>query len=310
MNSFFLKFVVMWWSIFNDWMTFWQTLKDLIALFSRKNFNSAVKNCEWSISFATLKDDIQIQRKSSRFWIDFLVKTLSTFVNLSKFACSIEFSLRILFSLLSRFMLFWKRMYFSYEIRFSRKQWIFSRLLLSILSLLFSSIMRLMWSYSRWTRVLKIEKKSWWFCAMKKNIRCVMKAKSDQTSRKNTTSSSKNVARFLKFWKRFVSIFMTWNLFWKQMRACSSINWIDLIQIFLMRSLLVNSLEFDFLISKFVTFSISSILLQTICSENLRRLMILRKSLKKKTLTTEWTFNSIAFACSLSRLQKRNSLRF
>jgi hypothetical protein len=137
-----------------------------------------------------------------------------------------------------------------------------------------------------------------------------MKTKSDQTSRKNTTSLKKNVARFLKFWKRFIFIFMTWSLFWKQMRACSLINWIDLIQIFLMRSLLVDLLEFDFLISKFVTFSISSILLQTICSKSLRRLMILRKSLKKKTLTIEWTLNSIAFACSLSRLQKRSFLRF
>jgi hypothetical protein len=149
---------------------FWQTLKNLIALFSKKNFNFAAKNCEWSISSATLKNDIQIQRKSSRFWIDFFVKTLLTFVNLSKFACFIEFSLRILFSLLSRFMFFWKRMYSSYETRFNKKQWIFSKLLLLILSLLFSSIMRLIWSYSRWTQVLKIEKKSWWFCAIKKNI--------------------------------------------------------------------------------------------------------------------------------------------
>ncbi len=99
-------------------------------------------------------------------------------------------------------MFFWKRMYSSYEIRFSRKQWIFSKLFLSILSLLFSSIMRLMWSFSRWTRVLKIEKKSWWFCVIKKDIRCAMKTKFDQTSRKNTTSSRKNVARFLKFWKK------------------------------------------------------------------------------------------------------------
>jgi hypothetical protein len=144
MSSFFLKFVVMWWSIFSDWMTFWQILKNLIALFSKKNFNSVVKNCEWSISSATLKDDIQIQRKSSRFWINLFVKTLSTFVNLSKFACFIEFSLRVLFSLLNRFMFFWKRMYSSYEIRFSRKQEIFSKLFLSIFLLLSSSIMRLM----------------------------------------------------------------------------------------------------------------------------------------------------------------------
>ncbi len=128
--------------------------------------------------------------------------------------------------------------------------------------------------------------------------------------KKNTMSSKKNVAKFLKLWKRFVFIFMTWSLFWKQIRACSSINWIDLIQIFLMRSLFVDSLEFDFSISKFVTFSILSILLQTICSKNLRRLTILRKSLKKKTLTIQWTFNSIAFACSLSRLQKKSSFRF
>ncbi len=52
-----------------------------------------------------------IQRKSLRFWIDFLVKTSSTFVNLSKFACFIEFSLRISFLLLNRFMRFWKRMF-------------------------------------------------------------------------------------------------------------------------------------------------------------------------------------------------------
>ncbi len=85
-------------------------------------------------------------------------------------------------------------------------------------------------------------------------------------AKKNTTSQKKNVVMFLKFEKRFIFIFMTWSLFWKQMLACSSINWIDLIQIFLMRSLLVDSREFDFSISKFVTFSISSILLQTICS--------------------------------------------
>jgi hypothetical protein len=129
-------------------------------------------------------------------------------------------------------------------------------------------------------------------------------------AKKNTTSSRKNVVKFLKFWKRFVFIFMTWSLFWKQMRAYSSINWIDLIQIFLMRSLFVDSFEFDFSISKFVTFSISSILLQTICSKSLRRLIILKKSLKKKTLTIKWTFNSIAFVCFLSRLQKKSFLRF
>jgi hypothetical protein len=34
----------------------------------------------------------------------------------------------------------------------------------------------------------------------------------------------------------------------------------------------------------------------------------LKKIAEKKTLTTEWTLNSIAFACSLSRLQKKNLL--
>jgi hypothetical protein len=58
------------------------------------------------------------------------------------------------------------------------------------------------------------------------------------------------------------------------MLACLSINWIDLIQIFLIRSLLVYFFEFDFSISKFVTFSISSILLQTIFSKSFRHLII------------------------------------
>ncbi len=33
--------------------------------------------------------------------------------------------------------------------------------------------------------------------------------------KKSTTSSRKNVAKFLKIWKNFVFIFMTWNLFWR-----------------------------------------------------------------------------------------------
>jgi hypothetical protein len=86
----------------------------------------------------------------------------------SKFACFIEFLSSISFLSFSSFMLFWKRMYSSYETQLSRKQWIFLKLFLLILSLLSSSIMRLMWSYLRWTRILKIEKRSWWFCAMKK----------------------------------------------------------------------------------------------------------------------------------------------
>jgi hypothetical protein len=91
------------------------------------------------------------------------------------------------------------------------------------------------------------------------------------------------------------------------MLACLSINWIDLIQIFLMRSLLVDSFEFDFSISKFVTFSISSILLQTIYSKNLRRLMILRKSLKRRTLMIEWTFSSIVCVFSVSTAEEELS---
>jgi hypothetical protein len=106
-------------------------------------------------------------------------------------------------------------------------------------------------------------------------------------AKKKYDVTKKNVVMFSRFWKRFVFIFMTWSLFWRQMLAYSSINWIDLIQIFLMHLLLVDSSEFDFSILKFVTFSISSILLQTICSKSLRRLMILRKSLKKRTLMTE-----------------------
>jgi hypothetical protein len=82
-------------------------------------------------------------------------------------------------------------------------------------------------------------------------------------AKKNTMSQKRNVVMFSKRWKKFVFIFMTWSLFWRQMLACSSINWIDLIQIFLMRLLLADSSEFDFSILKFVTSSISSILLQT-----------------------------------------------
>jgi hypothetical protein len=122
--------------------------------------------------------------------------------------------------------------------------------------------------------------------------------------------TKKNVVMFSKFWKRFVFIFMTWNLFWRQMLVCSSINWIYLIQIFLMRSLLVNSREVDFLISKFVTFLISNILLQTICSKSLRRLIILKKSLKKRTLMIEWTFSWIMCMCFQSQLLKKNCFTF
>jgi hypothetical protein len=287
MSSFFLKFVVMWWNIFNDWMTFWSISKKRITLFSKRNLNSAAKNFELSNVSVTLRNDIQTQQKWLRFWTDLFVKTSLTFANLLKFVSFIEFSLLISFSLLNQFMRFWKRMFHSFENSFNKKQWTFSKSLLSILSFLFLLIMQLTLSYSRWTRVLKIEKKSWWSCAMKRNIRCVMKAIFDQTRKKNTTSQKENVARFLKFWKKFVFIFMTWSLFWRQMLACSSINWIDLIQIFLMRSLLADSFEFDSSILKFVTFSISNIRSQMICSKNLRRLMILRKSLKKKTLMIE-----------------------
>ncbi len=159
MSSFFLKFVVMWWSIFNDWMTFWSISRKRVALFSKKNFNSAAKNFELSNLFVTLKDDIQTQQKWLKFWIDCFVKTSLTFANLLKFVFFIEFSLLISLSLLNQFMRFWKRMFHSSENSFNKKQWTFSKPLLLILSFLFLLIMQLTLSYSRWTRVLKNEKK-------------------------------------------------------------------------------------------------------------------------------------------------------
>jgi hypothetical protein len=81
-------------------------------------------------------------------------------------------------------MRFWKRMFHLFENLFNKKSWTFLRSLLSILSFLFSLIMKMTWLYSRWTRVLKIKKRFWWFCAMKRNIRYVMKTIFDLTRKK------------------------------------------------------------------------------------------------------------------------------
>jgi hypothetical protein len=59
-----------------------------------------------------------------------------------------------------------------------------------------------MLSYSRWTRVMKIEKKIWWFCAMKKNIQCVMKMKSDQMRKKKYDVIKKKCREIFKALKK------------------------------------------------------------------------------------------------------------
>jgi hypothetical protein len=248
--------------------------------------------------------------KMIKFWTDLFVKTSLTFANSLNFVSSIESLLLISLLLLSSFMRFWKRMFHSFENSFNKKSWTFLKSLLSIFSFLLLLNMKMTWSYSRWTRVLKIEKKNLMILRNEKKHSIRYESDIWLNAKKNTLSQKKNVVMFSKFWKRFIFIFMTWSLFWKQMFACSSINWIDLIQIFLMRLLLADLFEFDFSILKFVTSSISNILLQTICSKSLRRLMILRKSLKKKTLMIEWTFSPIVCACSLSRLLKKNFLSF
>jgi hypothetical protein len=74
---------------------------------------------------------------------------------LSNFHCEFRFSL------FNRFMRFWKRMFHSFEDSFNKKSWTFLRSFLSILSFLFSLIMKMTWSYSRWTRILKIKKRFW-----------------------------------------------------------------------------------------------------------------------------------------------------
>ncbi len=60
---------------------------------------------------------------------------------------------------------------------------------------------------------------------MKKDIRYVTKARSDLTLKKSTMSSKKSVAKFLRRWKRFVSIFIMLSLFWKQTLVCLWIIW-------------------------------------------------------------------------------------
>jgi hypothetical protein len=113
----------------------------------------------------------------------------------------------ISFLLLSLFMLFWKRMFYSLKNSLNKRQWTHSKSLLLIFRFLFSSIMKMMLLFSRWTRVLKIEKKNWWFCAMNKDIQCAMKMKSDQMQRRNTTASKKKYREILKALKKICFYF-------------------------------------------------------------------------------------------------------
>jgi hypothetical protein len=282
-------------------------LKKLITLFSRKNHNFVAKNFEWSNSFVTLKNDIWIRQKSLKSWIDLRVKMLLTFVNLLKFVSFIEFSLLISFLLLNRFMRFWKKTFHSCENSLNKKQWTFSRLFLSILSLLFSLIMQLMLSYSRWTRVLKIKKKSWWFCATKKNIQCVMKMKSDLMRKKKYDVIKKKCREIFKILKKI-------HFYFYDVKFILKTN----VRVFVDQLNRFNTNLFDAFVTRwlvwirFFDFEVRYVLdiKQTIYSKSLRRLMILKKSLKKKTLMIKWTFNLIMCACFLSRLQKKNLLRF
>jgi hypothetical protein len=127
---------------------------------------------------------------------------LSTFANLLKFVFSIKFSLLISFLLLNQFMRFWKKTFHSFKNSLNKKTMnIFKIAFINFFVFTFIDyeidvvILAINASFEDW-------KKCWWFCATKRNIQCVMKMKSDQMRKKNTTSSRKNVAKFLKFLKK------------------------------------------------------------------------------------------------------------
>jgi hypothetical protein len=165
------------------WKNKLHDFREKISILLWKTANDRFRLWRWKTTFRHSKDnqDFELILLLKRRWRSRIYWNLFF----------IEFSLLISHLLLNSFMRFWKKMFHLFEKLFNKKSWTFWRSLSLILRFLFSLIMKSISSYLRWTQVLKIEKRFWWFCAMKRNIQCVMKAIFDQTRKKNTTSQKK-----------------------------------------------------------------------------------------------------------------------